>query len=145
MASVAATLANGGTVWQPRLVLGVREAGGVLTPRPPKLLRTMAWDPAHIRLVRAAMRDVVNAPTGTGRHAALADVVIAAKTGTAEVGRKGEGHKLAWMIAFAPYEAPRYALCMLVEEGVSGGATVAPLVRGIMQGIFHPDGGEGEG
>lgn len=145
MASVAATLANGGKVWQPRLVLGLRDADGTLTPVPPKLTHTMAWDPAHIRLVREALRDVVNAPGGTGKHAMLADVTIAAKTGTAEIGKKGEGHKLAWMIAFAPYEAPRYAICMLVEEGVSGGSTVAPLVRSIMQGLFHPDGGEGEG
>ena len=88
---------------------------------------------------------MVNAPTGTGKHAKLADVIMAGKTGTAEIGRKGEGHKNTWMIAFAPFDKPRYAVAILVEEGVSGGSTVAPLLQKIMQGIFHPDTGEGEG
>lgn len=145
MASVAATLANGGRVWQPRLLLGLRESNGSLSHPLPKLAHTMAWNPAHIRLVREGMRDVVNAPAGTGKQAALADVTVAAKTGTAEIGRKGEGHKITWMIAFAPYEAPRYAMVVMVEEGVSGGSTVAPLIHTIMHGIFHPDTGEGEG
>ena len=105
----------------------------------------MTWDSAHLRLVREAMRDVINAPTGTGRHAKLPDVVIAGKTGTAEVGKKGEGHKNTWMIAFAPYDAPRYAVAILVEEGVSGGSTVAPLLQKIMQGLFHPESTEGAG
>ncbi|TAN36923.1 MAG: penicillin-binding protein 2 [Verrucomicrobia bacterium] len=145
MASVTATLANGGKVWRPRLFLGLREAAGALPRPPPKLAHTMAWNAAHLRLVREGMRDVINAPAGTGKHAALPDVMIAGKTGTAEIGKKGEGHKLAWMIAFAPYEAPRYAIVVLVEEGVSGGATVAPLIHNIMNGLFHPDTGEGEG
>ncbi len=145
MASVAATLANGGQVWQPRLVLGLRDAHGSWQRTPPKLNRAMAWDAGHLQLVRAAMRDVINAPTGTGKHAKLPDVLIAGKTGTAEHGGKGEGHKWTWMLAFAPYEAPRYALAILVEEGVSGGSTVAPRLQKLMQGIFHPDTGEGEG
>ncbi len=145
MASVAATLANGGQVWQPRLVLGLRDEHGIWQRPPPKLTRVVPWEARHLKLVREAMRDVIQAPTGTGRHAKVPGVSMAGKTGTAEVGRKGEGHKNTWMIAFAPYDAPRYAVAMLVEEGVSGGATVAPLLQKIMHGIFHPDTGEGEG
>jgi penicillin-binding protein 2 len=145
MANVAATLANGGKVWQPRLMLGLRDEHGIWQRTPPKLARVVPWDARHLKLVRESMRDVINAPTGTGRHAKIAGVLVAGKTGTAEVGRKGEGHKNTWMIAFAPYEAPRYAVAMLVEEGVSGGSTVAPLLQKIMNGIFHPDTGEGEG
>lgn len=145
MASVASTLANGGQVWQPRLVLGLRDPNGIWQRPPPKLNRVMSWDAGHLKLVREAMRDVVQAPTGTGRHAKIPGVLVAGKTGTAEVGKKGEGHKNTWMIAFAPYEAPRVAVAILVEEGVSGGSTVAPLLQKILNGIFHPDSGEGEG
>ncbi len=145
MANVAAVLANGGKVWQPHLVLGLRDAQGVWQRTPPKLTRVMAWNANHLRLVREAMCDVINAPTGTGKHAKIAGVLVAGKTGTAEHGSKGEGHKWTWMIAFAPYDAPRYAVAMLVEEGVSGGSTVAPLLQKMMQGIFHPDNAEGEG
>ena len=145
MANMAATLANGGKVWQPHLVLGLRDANGAWQRTPSKLNHVMTWDPNHLKVVREGMRDVVNAPTGTGKHAMLPDVLIAGKTGTAEIGKKGEGHKNTWMIAFAPYDAPRYAVAILVEEGVSGGSTVAPLLQKIMQGIFHPDTGEGAG
>jgi penicillin-binding protein 2 len=145
MANVTAALANGGKVWQPHLVLGLRDELGVWQRTPPKLARVVPWNPAHLKLVRESMRDVINAPTGTGRHAKVPGVIVAGKTGTAEVGRKGEGHKNTWMIAFAPYDAPRYAVAMLVEEGVSGGATVAPLLQKLLNGIFHPDTGEGEG
>lgn len=145
MASITATLANGGKVWRPRLLLGTRAPSGALLQPPPHLAHTMAWNPAQLRVVREGLRDVINAPNGTGRNAALPDVTMAGKTGTAEIGKKGEGHKLTWMIAFAPYAAPRYAVAVMVEEGVSGGATVAPLIHDIMQGVFHPDTGAGEG
>jgi cell division protein FtsI/penicillin-binding protein 2 len=82
------------------------------------------------------MRDVVNSPTGTGKNARLANVVVAAKTGTAEVGRKGEGKKHVWMMAFAPFDEPRYAVAMVIEEGVSGGSTVGPKVGKLLEAIF---------
>ena len=83
------------------------------------------------------MRDAVNQPAGSGKRAALAQVVVAGKTGTAEYGVKGSGRKMTWMIAFAPFDAPRVALAILVEDGESGGLTVAPIVRQLMQFIFH--------
>ncbi|MCX6998240.1 MAG: penicillin-binding protein 2 [Kiritimatiellaeota bacterium] len=147
MAMFAAALANGGKVYQPRLVLGVRDpAGGAVLPPPPRLRNTVAVDPAYMRVVREGLRAVVNSPTGTGRKAALEQFVVAGKTGTAEHGVKGEGKKWAWMIAFAPYEQPRYALAVLVEEGVSGGSTVAPLVHDILYDLLaRPGSLQGEG
>ena len=42
----------------------------------------------------------------------------------------------AWTLAFAPYDQPRYAVCMLVENGKGGGAVAGPLVHLLLRGIF---------
>lgn len=138
MAAVCATLANGGRLYRPRLVLGLRApgSGGAIRPPAPELVRELNWSERTLAVVRGGMRDVVNAPSGTGRNAKLENVVVAAKTGTAEVGRKDEGLKHVWMMAFAPFEAPRYAVAMVVEEGVSGGSTVGPRMGRLLNAIF---------
>ncbi len=137
MAVLCATIANGGHLYRPRLVRGVRApeapALGALLP---ELVRELNWSARTLAVVRGGMHDVVNAPGGTGKNARLEHVVVAAKTGTAEVGRKGEGHKHVWMMAFAPFDAPRIAVAMVVEEGVSGGSTVGPKVGRLLDGIF---------
>ncbi|MFO7534515.1 MAG: penicillin-binding protein 2 [Kiritimatiellia bacterium] len=136
MASVCATIANGGRVYRPRLIRGSRPAGSDSEPDPaPDLVRDLHWGPRTISVIRGGMRDVVNSPTGTGKNARLANVVVAAKTGTAEVGRKGEGKKHVWMMAFAPFDEPRYAVAMVIEEGVSGGSTVGPKVGKLLEAI----------
>ena len=105
----------------------------------------MGWKPGHIAVVRAGMRDVVNAPWGTAKKVALPNVVVAGKTGTAEFGRKDERKRHAWMIAFAPFDEPRYAVTVLVDEGVSGGQTAAPVMRSVMNGLFPIEPAEGQG
>lgn len=137
LALFASALANGGTLWQPRLIRQIVPADGAvqeIAPAPapdgPK------WEARHIRVVREGMRDAVNAPDGSGKRAKLPHVTVAAKTGTAEYGIKGAGRKMTWMIAFAPFEEPRYALALLVEDGVSGGTTAAPRVNQLLARVF---------
>lgn len=141
MAVLAATIANGGSLYRPRLVLGVHDRDG--TPQTnvaPLLVRQMGWPPAALAAVRAGMHDVVMAPTGTGGRARVDGVAMAGKTGTAEFGEKGSGKKHGWMIVFAPFEQPRYAAAMVVDEAVSGGLTVGPRMHALMDGIFHGGG-----
>lgn len=140
MAVVASAIANGGTVYKPHLLRRVRRAGqSVLEQVPPEVVNEMNWSPASLQLVRDGMRDVVMLPRGTGHKAAVYGVEMAGKTGTAEYGKKGSGKKYAWMIAFAPFDKPQYAAVIVVEEGMSGGATAAPLMHNLMQGIFYGD------
>ena len=137
LALYTATLANGGTLWRPRLIRRIVSAdGSVQDIAPMKAEGGPKWEERHIRVVREGMRDVVNAPDGSGRRAALPNVKVAAKTGTAEYGIKGGGRKMTWMIAFAPFEEPRYALALLVEDGVSGGTTAAPRVKELLTRVF---------
>lgn len=138
LAMFAAALANGGTLWQPRLVREIVPADGppqVIAPAP--AAGGLRWEARHVRVVREGMRDAVNQPDGSGKRAALPHVKVAAKTGTAEYGVKGAGRKMTWMIAFAPFDEPRYAVALLVEDGVSGGTTAAPRVQQMLARIFR--------
>ena len=137
LALYTSTLANGGTLWRPRLIRRIVPADG--SPQeiaPMKAEGGPNWEDRHIRVIREGMRDVVNAPDGSGRRAALPNVMVAAKTGTAEYGIKGAGRKMTWMIAFAPFDEPRYALALLVEDGISGGTTAAPRVKELLTKVF---------
>ncbi|MEI6147502.1 MAG: penicillin-binding protein 2 [bacterium] len=146
MAVVAAALANGGTVYRPRLVLGLRDRGGHFTTNySPVAVRTLAVSPSMMTTVREGMHDVVMAPTGTGARARIAGVELAGKTGTAEFGAKEERRKHGWMLLFGPFDQPRYAVAMVVDEAVSGGSTVAPRLHDMMDALFNGDGKRADG
>ena len=78
------------------------------------------------------------AEDGTGRRVRVAGFELAGKTGTAEYGIKGEGKKRGWMIAFGPFDRPRYAAAMLLEDAVSGGLSVAPRLQVLFEGLLRP-------
>ncbi|MDO9542302.1 MAG: penicillin-binding protein 2, partial [Kiritimatiellia bacterium] len=128
MAVFTAAIANGGRLYRPRLVIGQkRHDQNEFEPRPPVLERDLHWSAAHLSAVKEGMRRVICEPDGTGRLACLPQVVMAGKTGTAEFGRKGSGQQHGWMILFAPFNNPRYAVAMIIDEAVgSGGASVGP-------------------
>lgn len=137
MGLYSAVLANGGTLWKPRLVAGIESVAVTNAIAAEAAPDGPHWAERHIRVVRDGMRDAVNQPDGSGKRAKLQDVVVAAKTGTAEYGLKGAGRKMTWMIAFAPFEDPRYAVALLVEDGVSGGTTAAPRVKQLLTQVFN--------
>lgn len=129
MASFAAAIANGGFVYRPRLILGENPS----EDRQGELLNNMRWSAETMRVVRGGMYDVVQAETGTGKRAKLDGCEMGGKTGTAEYGPKEDRKKHAWMLAFAPFDNPRFAVAIVVENGVSGGVTAAPRVKQIME------------
>jgi penicillin-binding protein 2 len=132
MAVVTMAIANGGNVYRPRLLLTAGDKG--------ILVRKLRWAEPSLRVVREGMRDVVQAETGTGKRAQIPGVEMAGKTGTAEFGLKVERKKYTWMTVFAPIENPRYVVAMVIEEGVSGGFTVAPRIGKLMAGVFRLEG-----
>lgn len=144
MAVFTAAIANGGRLFRPRLVIGRRPHDqDKFEPIPPVLERDLHWSKAHLSAVKEGMRRVICESSGTGHLAGLPDVVMAGKTGTAEFGRKGSGQQHGWMILFAPYDNPKYAVAMVVDESISGGATVGPRLRKMMADIFAVSGAEG--
>jgi penicillin-binding protein A len=124
MASVGATIANGGVRARPRLV------------RSEKRMRRRVVKRRVARQVRDMMLAVVQ--RGTGTAAALPGVSVAGKTGTAELVPTADGpadpsNTDAWFVAFAPARAPRVAVAvMLIGQG-AGGATAAPAARVVLE------------
>jgi penicillin-binding protein 2 len=145
MAMVVATIANGGIVYQPTLILQTKEPDGTVVRRAAKirgdLMRDDALSKDQIEIVRKGMFNVVNAPDGTGQKGAVPGVQVAGKTGTAQFWRNGVKDNHVWFLAFAPYDHPKIALAIMVEGGKSGGDVAAPIAAEIIQKILALDNG----
>ncbi len=137
MAMMTAAIANDGYLYKPRLVIGKRKPGqNDFEKMTPVLLRNLKWSSATMKLVKAGMHDVIHKRSGTGHLARIPGVTMAGKTGTARFGKKSEKHYHGWMIVFAPFENPRYAVAMVLDNAVSGGVSVAPRIHKLMSDIF---------
>jgi len=145
LASMIASVANGGVLYQPRLVRRICDSNGkVLKEFPSHVIRKTGIRPETYRLVKEGLFAVVNEPQGTGGMARLAEVAVAGKTGSSQVVKlqhdKGEvpyqyrDHAL--FVAFAPYEKPEIAVAVLVEHGVHGGSAAAPIAGQMLRAYF---------
>ncbi|MDQ3957642.1 MAG: penicillin-binding transpeptidase domain-containing protein [Actinomycetota bacterium] len=119
MATVAATIANGGKRMEPRISLHEPPSGERAVSR--RTARTMTQ----------LMEGVVEG--GTGVAARIPGVRVAGKTGTAEVDVNGKRRNHAWFVAFAPANRPKLAVAVVSELGGIGGQVAAPLARAILQ------------
>jgi penicillin-binding protein 2 len=143
MAVMTAAIANGGTVFSPRLVSRI-EPQTHLTPLapdffPPGQVRgSLGVAPQHFEVLHRAMLAGVEDHDGTGRRAFLPGLRVCGKTGTAQItrGRQVIDH-VTWFASFAPYEQPRYAVVVMVESGASGTETCAPIARRIYEAILR--------
>lgn len=145
LCAVTACVANGGRYYHPRLVKkAVATDGTPLIEDVPRLKVDLVKEgvkPSDIELIREGMRMAVNVPGGTARRAKIPDYEVAAKTGTAQVSKPLDLHN-SWLLAFAPFDEPRYAICLLVENGKSGGAVCGPLAHLLLRGILARDEGK---
>jgi penicillin-binding protein 2 len=149
LAHFAATIASRGHRFKPRLVRAIRNVttGEVTELKPAELPSPHVSDPAAWDVAAGGMFDVANASYGTGRGAlANAQYKIAGKSGTAQVFTVAAGEKMrkagelaehlrdhALFIAFAPADAPRIAVSIVVENAPGGGsAFAAPIARRIL-------------
>jgi peptidoglycan glycosyltransferase len=84
------------------------------------------------RAINSAMVQAVQGPLGQGytRGAAVLGLTTAGKSGTAELGGRGEPH--AWFIGFAPAENPEVVIAVLVEQAGRGGEVAAPIAGRLM-------------
>jgi penicillin-binding protein 2 len=141
MAVMTAAVANGGTVFQPRLVSKTEPYGSEepIQIFPAGQVRdTLGVSQRSLNIVREAMLADVESAEGTGHDAAIPGWHIAGKTGTAEVEKNGHKEKSAdntWFASFAPFEHPRYVVVITVEGGASGGKTCAPVAHKIYLAI----------
>jgi penicillin-binding protein 2 len=85
----------------------------------------------QIEYVREGMRRVV--ADGTGKKAQIKGVTVAGKTGTAQFWRGTKKDNHTRFITFAPYEDPKFAICVMVQGAKSGGGVSAPIAQKIME------------
>jgi penicillin-binding protein 2 len=144
-----AAIANGGKLLRPRLVLRTQDVDGNIEPGPEaETLGTVPVSAENLAIVRAALTGVVNEPGGTGGRARVPGVLVAGKTGTAQVVglQHTEGivddeiefrHRdHAWFAAFAPADAPEIAVAAIIEHGGHGGSAAGPVVQKVLAAYF---------
>jgi peptidoglycan glycosyltransferase len=130
MALVAATVANDGLLMEPHVVTALTDGSG----------RVQRIEPASVRRVstpttRSDPDVMTQAVEEAGKEYTGAKVPVptAGKSGTAGWAARGAS---LWFIGFAPADAPRVALAVLVENGGRGGERAAPIAGSLMAAYF---------
>ncbi|MEA2273278.1 MAG: penicillin-binding protein [Solirubrobacteraceae bacterium] len=134
MAMVAAAVANGGRLMEPRLVDRVTTPDGGLRSRNRPTERSVVMSEHAASELAGMMTHVVQ--EGTGTAGALQGIDVAGKTGTAEV-VNGAANQ-AWFIAFAPVRDPKVAIAVTIERTTGQGGTVAaPIAKQVMEVLLR--------
>jgi penicillin-binding protein 2 len=144
MAQAMATLANGGTLHQTRLVKQVQSLDNTVESAYTVRSRSdVGIAPDVFATLKKGMEAVVD--HGTATRASVPNVDVAGKTGSAQWGagnkEKSKSRTAAWFVGFAPADKPQYAFAALVEgeagdNSVRGGTLAAPLIGKILREVY---------
>ncbi|MDQ0372545.1 peptidoglycan D,D-transpeptidase FtsI family protein [Cellulomonas humilata] len=138
MAMVSAAIANGGQLMTPYTVQTVRSADLHRVSETEPTLYSTAMSPGTAAAMRDMMVGVVE--SGSGVAAQIPGVQVAGKTGTAQTAEGQAPH--AWFTAFAPADAPRVAVAVIVEHGgnagneATGGRVAAPIAKAVIEAVL---------
>lgn len=135
MARFAMILANGGVAYRLHLVDYLEDPiDGTRKYTPIDSVKINGISKETYDVIREGLFRVVHGEHGTAKIAGYRDIKVAGKTGTAQ-NPHGEPH--AWFIGYAPVNDPEIALCILVENGGSGGRVAAPIAREVIKNYFY--------
>jgi penicillin-binding protein 2 len=146
MASLYAALANGGTLYKPVVVHAVRAVDDDMVPfQGTQVIGKLPVSEKNLAKIKEGLVKVVEDRSGTARRIHIPGLSIAGKTGTAQVVALGDDDAKkkdeeipyrfrdhAWFVAFAPAEAPRIVVSVIVEHGEHGSTTAAPIAKEII-------------
>ncbi|MCX5870590.1 MAG: penicillin-binding protein 2 [Deltaproteobacteria bacterium] len=150
LCQMTAILANGGKRYVPQLIESVTDAdGNVLESFTPKLAGELQEnEKKYLALIREGMVEVIQGARGTARAARVEGINMGGKTGSAQVVRLEQYKHLkeedipykyrdhALFTCFAPAEDPEIAVTVVVEHGLHGGSSAAPVAKAVMQKYF---------
>jgi len=130
---LVSAIANGGILMNPYFIDHVENSGGQTVKKfmPSAYGELMVANEADA--LKALLIDVVN--EGTGSALKTDAYQAAGKTGSAEFEKGKETH--GWFVGYAPADNPKIAVCVIVEEGGSGGQTAAPIARKIFDAYLN--------
>jgi penicillin-binding protein 2 len=134
LANYVSAVANGGTLYRPRLVKEVLEEGTkrVIKENQPEILSSNLASPENLRIIREAMRETI--VSGTARSLSTLPKPVCGKTGTAQVGGTEKTH--SWFVGFGPEENPEVAIAVIVEEGGESTDSAVPVAKAFFEEYF---------
>ncbi len=137
MAVAYAAIANGGTVYRPRLI---QKIGSSNEPPeqifPAEIMNQLPVKPETIKAIQDGLRGVITSPKGTAGFVFKGfPETVAGKTGTAETGGAGVTSH-AWFVCYAPADNPRIVVAVFLENGGQGSYNAAPLARNVLETYF---------
>lgn len=136
LANAYAAIANGGTLYEPRVGKALVRADGTgVEEIPPTVAGRLPVAARTLEYLRDALEEVPKSGTAAGAFSGFPQdrVSVAGKTGTGTVVGKRES---GWFASYAPADDPRFAVVVLISQGGTGGAVAAPVVREIYDGIY---------
>ena len=136
LATAYSSIANGGTVYEPRVVRALAEADGSgMEEIEPTVKGELSADDETLSYLQDALTEVTKSGTGRGAFAGFPQdqVSVAGKTGSADA----QGREVSsWFASYAPADDPQYAVAVMVSQGGTGGETAAPIASEIYKGIY---------
>jgi penicillin-binding protein 2 len=144
IAAMTAAVANRGTLFKPRLVSKIvpqeSAENSAIQEFPRGVIRDqIKISPRTWNILHEAMLADVEDPEGSGRNSRVPGMRICGKTGTAQLKNNGHLDHITWFASFAPYGSPRYAVIVMVESGISGGVSCAPISREIYRALLNEE------
>ena len=132
LVNYTAAIANGGTLYSPKIVNKIKKSNGEELIRP-EIIRKNFVSPDILKVVREGMRQTVI--SGSARSLDALPVAVAGKTGTAQFGTEDKTH--GWFISFAPYDNPEIAMVVLSEGGGEGSSSGVPVTKEVYDWYFN--------
>lgn len=145
MAQAMNTIANGGRLLQARLVKQVQTLNNeIFTAYEVRPKQITPIRPEVMDQMRKALVEVVSGGSGTAHRAAVPNVKVGGKTGTAQWGAPPRERTAAWFAGFAPVENPKYSFAALYEgspndNSVHGGTHAAPIIGNVLKQLFKEE------
>jgi penicillin-binding protein 2 len=122
LANLTAVIANRGFYYKPHILKSIGNASNPFAEYVERQYTTV--DPEHFDFIKDAMLDVFEGENGTARWYRIDSLLVCGKTGTVE-NPHGDDHSM--FIAFAPYDDPKIALSVIVENSGYGSTWAAPI------------------
>ena len=138
LASAYSAIANGGTLYSPRLAKAVvRPDGTLVRTIDAPVLGHLPVDAGYQKYLQDSFAAVVSSGTGAGIFTDI-PVQVSGKTGTAEVGDKALGNysETSWFASYAPSTDPKYVVVVSIPNSTQGAQVAAPAVNDIYKAIY---------